>query len=86
MDDHTLEWLVEWLRERIAAMRPGERTLNLKLCKAGAKKLLHDLEESMELCFMATYSKDGPRGPIHAARKRARAAALAYPQGPACSQ
>ena len=36
---HDLQWLVEWLRYRVGEMGPSERTLNLKLSKAGARLL-----------------------------------------------
>jgi hypothetical protein len=44
MDDHTLPWLIELLKMRLSEMGPRDKTLNLKLCKAGAKKLLANLE------------------------------------------
>ena len=44
---HDLSWLVEWLRYRIGEMKPRERTLNLKLSKAGARLLLSNLEDDL---------------------------------------
>lgn len=43
-DDHTLEWLVELLRYRLAEMGKRDKTLTIKFCKAGAKKLVENLE------------------------------------------
>lgn len=44
MDDHTLPWLVDLLRYRLKEMGPRDKTLTLKFCKAGARKLLANLE------------------------------------------
>lgn len=44
MNDHTLPWLVELLRYRIAEMGPREKTLTIKFGKPGAIKLLKNLD------------------------------------------
>ena len=48
MNDHDSKWFAEWLRYRVSVMKPRGRALELKLCRAGAKLLLANIDKDLK--------------------------------------